>query len=673
MMDPITYVIIVNWNGKRHLGPCLDSLKAQEGSSHRVIVVDNGSSDGSVQFLRERYPEAEVISLGANRMFASAANIGMRRALDGGAEFVALLNNDTVVSKDWLASLIKTAVEDKRIGICASKMLRMHDKSIIDSTGHIFKDGIIYDRGSGEEESGQYDAKTDVVGGCGGAVLYRKQMLDEIGLFDGSFGFYYEDAELSWRAYKSGWKAKFVPGAVVYHERGATARQDEALLRHGVVNMVRTVNRHASIAGKIRLSIIWIKEALRAALRRIPREAAFDGAYLTKLRLLWFSGKGRDRKIRILVFGMWDKDDASSALRVTGPLGLLPRYEFDITYTATIKALFRLFLVPHIIIVPRSPISRMADSGIKRFAEAMKIPVVADVDDLITDVPALHMKHSEYSNIKDGITGHWRDADILTVTNRQLKEALKKYNENIHIFPNLIDIDIWGLSKESARKTRGNIVIGYAGSVSHGYEFKTVLPAIKEILAKYRGKVVFRSIGCAPAAGEEIAGLEHIKQVGSYKEYAGILAGSGFDIVLAPLEENLFNRCKSDIKFLEYSICGYPGIYSNVGPYKESVKDGVTGILTGNTTNEWVAAMERMIEDFELRETLAKNALKYVEENRMLYSSARERIEFYRDLASAEGVLIKRGISLRGVMAYGVYSAYDLICKWMYIAGRMTR
>lgn len=292
MKSPKAVVVIVNWNGKRFLENCLYSVFAQTYTDFKIIFVDNGSTDGSIAFVKENYPRAEIVALDKNYGFSVANNIAMRKALEAGAEYIALLNNDTKVETNWLAEMASVMGSDPCVGICASKMLRMDEPGILDSTGHIFIDGIIYDRGGGEPDKKQYDDKLDVAGACAGACLYRGKMLETIGLFDESFGSYYEDAELSWRAYNAGWKSKFIPTAIVYHKRYGTSRGNEELRRQiseqGNRNLVKAVQRHASLAGKLRITAIWLKEAARQRVesRSSGKEAMPD--YLKMLKLLWF-------------------------------------------------------------------------------------------------------------------------------------------------------------------------------------------------------------------------------------------------------------------------------------------------------------------------------------------------------------------------------------------------
>ncbi|MDI6896843.1 glycosyltransferase family 2 protein [Methanocella conradii] len=214
-------VIVVNYNGRAFLDKCLGSLRRQSYPSMEVLLVDNGSSDGSVEFARKKYPEVKVIENGENLGFAKANNVGIRAAR---GELVATLNNDTEASPGWLEALVGAMLSEDNVGMCASKMLRMDDPSIIDSTGIcISRSGACWDRGMFERDRGQYEAMEEVFGPCAGAALYRRSMLDEVGMFDEDFVSYLEDTDLAFRGRLAGWKCLYVPKAVVYHVHGGTA------------------------------------------------------------------------------------------------------------------------------------------------------------------------------------------------------------------------------------------------------------------------------------------------------------------------------------------------------------------------------------------------------------------------------------------------------------------
>ncbi len=221
-MDEIAVsVIIPNLNGRELLKDCLASLEKQEFKQFEVIVVDNGSEDGSVAFIKEHFPWVKkIIQNPSNYGFAMACNQGIEIA---SGRFIALLNNDTEAHPSWLAELVKAAESNPRIGMFASKTLFYDRPDVIDTTGHlIYPDGLNRGRGRMEVDRGQYDDRLDVFFPSGCAALYRKDMFDDIGLFDEAHFAYGDDTDIGIRGRLAGWGCLFVPGAIVYHKYSAT-------------------------------------------------------------------------------------------------------------------------------------------------------------------------------------------------------------------------------------------------------------------------------------------------------------------------------------------------------------------------------------------------------------------------------------------------------------------
>lgn len=213
-------VVVPNWNGRHLLATCLQALRMQTLRDFQVIVVDNGSTDGSVQFLKENFPFARVIANASNLGFAAAANQGIRASE---SQYIAMLNNDTEAAPDWLAALIESAESDTNAGMCASKMVFADRPEVINSTGIcVDRAGIAWDRRGGEIDDERESEPVDVFGPSAGAGLYRRAMLEEIGLFDEDFFAYLEDVDLAWRARRAGWRCLHVPAACVVHHHSAT-------------------------------------------------------------------------------------------------------------------------------------------------------------------------------------------------------------------------------------------------------------------------------------------------------------------------------------------------------------------------------------------------------------------------------------------------------------------
>lgn len=213
-------IIILNWNGKDHLLSCLSSLHRQSIRDFEIILVDNGSTDGSCEWVRENFPDVEIISLRTNTGFCVGNNIGMRAAK---GELIALLNNDTEVSPDWLLSIMTAAKNRPDCGFFASKIMLFDNRQTIDTAGDGFHvAGIGIKRGWLQEDNQEYSREQEVFGACGGAAIYRRSMLDKIGFLDEDFFANAEDIDLSFRAQLAGFKCLFVPEAIVYHKGGAT-------------------------------------------------------------------------------------------------------------------------------------------------------------------------------------------------------------------------------------------------------------------------------------------------------------------------------------------------------------------------------------------------------------------------------------------------------------------
>ena len=213
-------VIVPNWNGIHLVGMCLDSLKKLDFEDFEVILVDNGSADGSREMIEKDYPWVQLLKLSENMGFAVACNKGY---LASKGEYVVLLNNDIEVESFWLRELYEGMERHPECGMGTSRMMFLHDRAAFYNTGdlfHVWSAGG--GRGQGEKDVGQYDKEEYVFGACAGAGIYRRSMIEEIGLFDGDFFIFAEDVDLNLRAQRRGFKTVYLPSAKVYHVGTAT-------------------------------------------------------------------------------------------------------------------------------------------------------------------------------------------------------------------------------------------------------------------------------------------------------------------------------------------------------------------------------------------------------------------------------------------------------------------
>ena len=208
-------MVIPNWNGEMFLSTCLSSLRRQTYEDFETVLVDNGSSDGSVAFVEENFPEIRIVRLPENGGFTAAVNAGIRASE---AEYVVLLNNDTEVEGRWLEALVRAADEHPEVGLFASKLVDFRDRRMLDGAGDALrKTGLPYRIGHGEIDRGQFEEEALVFGACAAGALYRRRLFGEIGLFDADFFSNCEDGDLSFRAQLAGYRCLYVPGSVIYH------------------------------------------------------------------------------------------------------------------------------------------------------------------------------------------------------------------------------------------------------------------------------------------------------------------------------------------------------------------------------------------------------------------------------------------------------------------------
>ena len=219
---PFASIIVVNCSGKHHLEECLPSLAGLNYPRDRfeVILVDNASADGSVEYTRRAFPWVRILQLDKNYGFCRANNEGVKIAK---GEYTILLNNDTVVTEEWLLELVKGASSEDRIVSCASKMLYRDRREVINSAGgKITIIGGGFYRGYGEGDSAQYDRAAYTGFGCGAGVLVRKNFFESVGGFDEDYFSSCEEHDLGWKAWLYGYKVLYVPTAVMYHRESAT-------------------------------------------------------------------------------------------------------------------------------------------------------------------------------------------------------------------------------------------------------------------------------------------------------------------------------------------------------------------------------------------------------------------------------------------------------------------
>lgn len=233
-------VIIPNWNGKHLLKTCLVSIQKQTFKNIEIVVVDNGSEDGSADYIRKFFPGVKIVELDKNYGFAKAVNIGIKAS---NGKFVVLINNDTEVDKDCIKYLVEAAITHPEVGFVAAKMLDFHRRDIIDSVGdYIDEVGHANNIGLGEKDVPAFNKPDYVFLVTGGGGLFKRDVFERVGFLDENYFAYFEDVDFCLRAQLQGFKGWYEPKAIIYHIHKATSSKNQTLLEYWQFrNMTQTI------------------------------------------------------------------------------------------------------------------------------------------------------------------------------------------------------------------------------------------------------------------------------------------------------------------------------------------------------------------------------------------------------------------------------------------------
>ena len=259
MGKPLVSVLVIVYNNLDDLEDCLSSVLDSDYPNVEIIAVDNASTDGSPDFIRQKFPSVKLIEYALNLGFCEANNRAFRLAK---GYFILLLNPDTHLPRDTITILVNRMEKDPQIGILAPKMLFLQECSVINSAG-LQSNRIFYscDRGFLEYDRGQYDEEAAIISACGGAMFVRKAVIDKIGLFDSRYFMYYEDLDFGIRSWLAGYKVLYTPDAIVYHRMRASGRSEYLNEYMDHKNRLRTLLKNCS---------------LPTLLRALPRSLVFD-------------------------------------------------------------------------------------------------------------------------------------------------------------------------------------------------------------------------------------------------------------------------------------------------------------------------------------------------------------------------------------------------------------
>lgn len=314
--------------------------------------------------------------------------------------------------------------------------------------------------------------------------------------------------------------------------------------------------------------------------------------------------------MNITVFSFDNKDTACAQLRLISPIAKL-KNQVNLTWATDYidnenHDIVASIVRSDLIIIQRFFPNKNTEALLEILSKT-KIPIIYETDDLLLDIPKYNQHQKISSQIRAFLLKTISFATAITVSTPKLKEYYSKYHNNIHVLPNLLDAKIWLPS--SKKKHKDTITIGYAGTPDHTNDLMLLDTILPIILKKFDTSINLHFLGCKTELLSKLPNFKFTPLQPNYASYATTLINSDIDIGLAPLHDNQFNCCKSNIKWLEYSICGIAGIYSDLAPYSPYVEHRKTGLLVkNNDIDSWIESIALLIENFNLRKSISAQA-----------------------------------------------------------------
>ena len=344
-----------------------------------------------------------------------------------------------------------------------------------------------------------------------------------------------------------------------------------------------------------------------------------------------------NNKINICIFYY---DDVTFYLRLQSIFDIIsknPRYAFYIVFPKDLKDLQKDLSENKVFfdyfIIQRNWLDLNISKTIMEKSKKLKYKVIFEIDDDLINMDKSNPGYPYFKEIRNDLIFLVKNADVVSVSTKHLEHSLKEYNENIIVIPNRL-IDLWFGNRKIENSSNEVIKIGYMGSIYHSWDLiliKEAIESVKSYFSKKNITVVFELIG---GSKDEISFANRIEVPENSQPYFDFVkwfvSTVDWDLAIAPLEESNLNNAKSELKYLEYSVLGIPGIYSSIGPYKECISHEKNGLLVySNSPDEWTENIIRLIEDENLRSTIIKNSYEDIKSNYLIEESVNQWIDLF--------------------------------------------
>jgi GT2 family glycosyltransferase/glycosyltransferase involved in cell wall biosynthesis/Tfp pilus assembly protein PilF len=595
---PLVSIILPTYNRPDRLAAALRSVSSQTLTDYEIIVVNDAGSDVEAAVAPLRAQQRIVcLRHEVNKGIAAARNTGLAAAR---GKYIAYLDDDDVFYPDHLQTLVE--------------LLESHPGTVAYTDAHCaFQEKVNGQWATIRREvvwSQDWDNDKILVDNfvptlC---IMHERACLEKTGKFDESLG-RHEDWDL-WIRLSRHFAFAHIPKITCEFER----RQDKSSLTiQGFAPFLKTMTRiHARYAGFVqgRPDLLKAQLVKRAELRRLAH------------------GQAGGAKLKVGILSLEENQTACAWLRLGSPLnflraqGLVER--LPLCELADGRVTINAEKIPQaqLIVVQRSMPFCLPWHVLRAAVKDPSVRIIFELDDALTQVPDTNPHFGHFQTIRPQIEAYLRNADLVTVSTPQLKKIYSCYNDHIEVLPNTLDAQIW-LPLPPKARSKGKVTILFSGTLTHQHDLAIIERAIDLIILEFGAGVEFLFWGNLPASLRDRPQVKSIAAfTPDYRQYVEQLKTLAVDLALVPLEVVPFNQAKSDIKWLEYSACKIPAIFTDIEAYNQSVEHGKTGWLTANTVEAWHGAMKKLILDKGLRQSMAENAHQTVLAQRSLEANA---------------------------------------------------
>ena len=614
LQGPLVSIVIPVFNQLEYTKKCLNAIfKNTRYAPFEIVVVNNGSSDGTTDFLQSLQSKTKNLKVVQNK-----TNLGFARACNQGARvaagtYLVFLNNDTEVQPYWLVKLFETAHNDPQVGAVGAKLLY--------PDGSVQHAGVLITR---DERNGNplapwhihlgkngNDARVNVpyryqavTGAC---MLLKKEDFVVVNGFDENYHNGYEDVDLCFKLGQLGKTIVYQPAARVIHYesksgalRFARMEQNKKRLHQKWLNIIKPDN--------------WIMPDGKVKFL----EPAQIGPYPATNSYFPEPPALGNKRIKIGYLSLDQSNFACPTLRLEWPLRYLEQQNKIQHVTVEPDKVHQTLPVEQlrsldILIVQRNMAAALPIEKLKTAIGQNGPKIVYEIDDALDRLPADYPAAEYYQNMRQNIIDYLRQADLVTVASPVLKKYYESYNPSIVVLPNTLIKEIWLSQKHSSKRKSKKVRLLFAGTNSHANDFQLIEPVLERILTEQKERVELLFWADIPTKLEKLTNFKRISAfLPDYYEYAQKLKSLSVDIALVPLANHAFNQAKTPIKWLEYSACRIAGVYSQVEPYARVVESGKNGLLVTNEAESWYTALMDLIDHPQKRKQLAKKAYRQV-------------------------------------------------------------